>query len=122
LSQVLVIEDSPAIALLLRRRLEMAGHTVRVADAGESALNDLARGPTPEVVLADVILPGIDGIDTLNRIKASHPKLPVIMVTGQDLDPSSHRAAEAVFTKPIDFGRLLETIEALAAGDLDPDA
>ena len=114
MSRVLVIEDSPAIALLLRRRLEMAGHQVEVAAGGLQALEMLEKPELPQLVLADVMMPGIDGLETLGRIKAKHARLPVILVTGQHLEPAAGRKADAVIAKPIDFDELLRTIEVLA--------
>ena len=119
---LLVVEDSPAIALLLRRRLEMAGHEVTVAANGRDALAWLEQAGLPDLVLADVMMPEIDGIEALGRIKASHPGLPVILVTGQEVGAPSRELADAVFAKPIDFDRLLKAVERLASGDLDPDA
>lgn len=122
MSDLLVVEDSPAIALLLRRRLEMAGHEVTVASCGTDALAWLEQADLPDLVLADVMMPGIDGIETLRRIKSAHPGLPVILVTGQELDAPSRVEADAVIAKPIDFERLLRTVVRLVPGDLDPDA
>jgi two-component system OmpR family response regulator len=122
LSNLLVVEDSPAIALLLRRRLEMAGHEVTVAADGRAALIWLEQAGLSDLVLADVMMPRIDGVETLERIKAAHPELPVILVTGQEVDAATREQADAVFAKPIDFDRLLRTVEELVPGDLDPDA
>jgi CheY-like chemotaxis protein len=121
-SNLLVVEDSPTIALLLRRRLEMVGHEVRVAADGRAALARLEQACLLDLVLADVMMPGIDGIETLERIKAVRPELPVVLVTGQEVDAATRERADAIFPKPIDFDRLLRAVEQLAAGDLDPDA
>lgn len=114
MSRVLVIEDSPSIALLLKRRLEMAGHSVRVLGNGTDALAALASEGLPDIVLADVTMPGMDGISTLREIKARHVGLKVILVTAQSLEPPAHEEADAVIDKPIDFGRLLSVLERLA--------
>lgn len=112
MTRILVIEDSPAIALLLRRRLEMAGHQVEVAAGGRQGLRMLPEAGS-DIVLADVTMPGMDGIETLRRIKADHPGLPVVLVTGER--PAFHigREADAVIAKPIDFDRLLRTVDEL---------
>jgi len=109
----MVIEDSPAIALLLRRRLEMAAHEVRVAPNGIEAMA-MIGAEEPDLVLADVMMPGLDGLETLGRIRSAHQSLPVILVTGQSLDPAQRSRADAVISKPIDFEELLETIDRLA--------
>jgi two-component system response regulator GlrR len=115
LSQVLVIEDSPAIALLLRRRLEMAGHSVEVIANGLQALERLDPQALPDIVLVDFQMPGIDGIETMRRIRSDYPGLPVILVTAQNLAPEARREADAVVDKPIEFNELFGTISRLTA-------
>lgn len=114
MSRILVVEDSPAIALLLRRRLEMAGHEAEVVTNGNQALDRLDAAKVPDLILADVMMPGLDGIETLRRIRKSHPQLPVILVTGQQLEREQELQADAVFAKPIEFDQLLPAIERLA--------
>lgn len=114
MSRILVVEDSPAIALLLRRRLEMAGHKIDVVPNGNQALDRLDAVVIPDLVLADVMMPGLDGIETLRRIRERHPELPVILVTGQQLEWEQEQQADAVFAKPIEFDQLLPAIERLA--------
>ena len=115
MSQILVIEDSPAIALLLRRRLEMAGHSVAVMPNGNHALGRLDAELLPDLILADVMMPGLDGLETLEQIRSRHPGLPVVLVTGKQLEPAQREKADAVFAKPIEFEPLLETIEKLCS-------
>jgi len=109
----MVIEDSPAIALLLRRRLAMAGHSVEVSATGSSALERLSPARLPDAVLTDVMMPGMDGLETADMIKGFFPDLPVILVTGQYLGPNLPESVDAAISKPIDFDRLLEAIDQL---------
>lgn len=113
MTRVLVVEDSPAIAVLLRRRLEMADHEVENATSGTEALASLDRNGLPGIVLLDVVMPGMSGIETLGAIKAADPSLPVLLVTAQHLSHSDTKGADAVVSKPIDFDQLLELIEQL---------
>ena len=115
MSRILVIEDSSAIALLIKRRLEMAGHSVETLANGDLALKRLEDGELPELVVADVMMPGLDGLSTLRQIRDRHPGLPVILVTGQDLDEKQRQEADAVFAKPIEFDSLLATIRRLTS-------
>jgi len=110
---ILAIEDSPAIALLLRRRLELAGYSVEISPDGLDAIGQLEAGLQPDLVMADVMMPGIDGLETLKRVKALRPGIPVLLVTGQDLHPLEKETADAVFSKPIDFDALLGEIARL---------
>lgn len=118
MSRVLVGEDSASIRLLLRRRLEHAGHQVSEARNGAEVLEALAsrRGTEiPDVVLLDAMMPAADGAGVLRRIKADRPGIPVIVVTAlRQLDESDGwEAADAHVTKPIDFGELLDRVETL---------
>lgn len=107
----MVIEDSPAIALLLRRRLEMNGFEVEVCGSGAEGLSCLDRGPVPDVILADFSLPGLDGLEVARQVKARHPGLPVILVTASELSPDQYAEPDAVIEKPIEFESLFAAIE-----------
>lgn len=115
MSRILVIEDSPAIALLLRRRLEMAGHAVDLMPNGILGLGRLDAAMLPDLVLADVMMPGLDGLATLRQIRIRHPDVPVVLVTGQQLTPEQREEADAVFAKPIEFDALLAAIDRLTS-------
>lgn len=114
MSRILVIEDSPSIGLLLRRRLEMAGHVVEVELDGRAALGKLeSAAHLPDLVVSDLSMPGFDGIETIRKIKARNPDLPAILVTAHSLAPEDETGADEVIGKPIDFDRLLETVTRL---------
>lgn len=80
---VLLVDDSPESLGFLTSALEQAGVTVLVARSGEAALNIVAR-VTPDVVLMDAVMPGLDGFETCQRMKALAPltHVPVIFMTG----------------------------------------
>ena len=82
--RILVVDDSVANRDLLARHLKQAGHQVQCADSGEQALAFLASGQL-DLVLLDLIMPGMDGGEVLNRIKANSAwrPIPVIMISGQ---------------------------------------
>jgi two-component system cell cycle sensor histidine kinase/response regulator CckA len=81
--RVLLVDDEPAICLLARRALEGAGHEVRVAEDAEAALDAIAGGFVPDVVVSDVTMPGdMDGIGLVRALRAERPALPVILVSG----------------------------------------
>lgn len=113
MSEILVIEDSPTIALLLRRRLEMAGHSVKVAATSDEALAGFDETSPPDIVLADHSIPGASGLETLKRIKSRAPGIPGILVTAWSLTPEERTGADDLVTKPIDFNHLLATIARL---------
>ncbi len=80
---LLVVDDTPESLSFLNQTLERAGHTVLVANDGESAL-ELLDHITPDLILMDAMMPGIDGFETTRRIKADRrfAHLPVIFMTG----------------------------------------
>ncbi|GAB7079999.1 response regulator [Megalodesulfovibrio paquesii] len=101
---VLLVDDEEGIRKVLSLILRDAGYEVHLAVSGEDALNRLAE-VQPAIVLTDIKMPGMDGIELLSRIKAQDPDIEVIMLTGHgDLDlaiQSIKREATDFVTKPI---------------------
>ncbi|MGB0119571.1 MAG: response regulator [Solirubrobacterales bacterium] len=126
MGRILVVDDSPSIRLLLTRRLEMAGHSVIDAADGNmacQAMESTTDGDRAALILLDAMLPDTKGPALLNRLKALNPTIPVVVVSAvnslaNDLD---WQAADGHVTKPIDFDDLLNRVETLLSGDLDPD-
>jgi DNA-binding NtrC family response regulator len=81
-TKLLIVDDEEAFVAALERRLSLRETRVTVAYSGEEALKKLEETPDVEVVLLDVKMPGMDGIEALKRIKARHPLMEVIMLTG----------------------------------------
>lgn len=115
---VLVVEDEPALAMLLRYNLEHAGFRVDEAADGEEALARIAEAP-PDLVLLDWMLPSLSGIDVCRQIRrspATH-SLPVIMLTARSEDADTVRGldvgADDYITKPFSNEALLARIRAL---------
>ncbi|KHK03067.1 response regulator [Desulfovibrio sp. TomC] len=79
--RVLLVDDEESYVETLRKRLMRRGLEVGMAHSGEQALESLAANPV-DVVLLDVKMPGMDGMETLSRIKQAHPRTEVIMLTG----------------------------------------
>jgi DNA-binding response OmpR family regulator len=85
MSHILVVDDEPAIVTVVRERLEREGFTVQAVASGEEALAHLDTDPADLVVL-DVMLPGIDGFEVLRRLRGSGGQVPVIVLTARDED------------------------------------
>jgi len=79
--RVLVVDDAEGIRTYLANLLELSGYQVDSAEDGKRALALLDGGAAPDVVILDVMMPGIDGIETLRRIRARHGGIPVIMLS-----------------------------------------
>ncbi len=82
---ILVVDDEPAIVTVVRDRLEREGFAVRAAASGEEALAGVESDP-PDMVVLDVMLPGIDGFEVLRRLRSAGHRVPVIMLTARDED------------------------------------
>ncbi|HET7417818.1 MAG TPA: response regulator [Solirubrobacterales bacterium] len=121
MARVLVADDSETILLLMRTRLEMAGHTVATAADGQEVLDAVADGGAPDLLLLDAMMPRKSGIDALRELRGAGHEVPVLIVSAHqnpgDADAPTDLAIDGYITKPIDFDRLLETIEQLTASD-----
>src|SRR5690242_15638168 len=79
-AQVLIADDDPAIRLVLRHRLEAAGHRVEEAADGRGALEAL-RGGHFDVALIDIIMPGLSGLELLSAVRSEHLATAIIVIT-----------------------------------------
>jgi DNA-binding response OmpR family regulator len=113
---ILVIDDDPAVTSLLKRGLSYEGFAVETASTGEAGLA-LARGRQPDLVVLDIMMPGIDGLEVLRRLRAADERLPVLMLTAKDAPADQVRGLEAgaddYVVKPFTFEVLLARVRAL---------
>ncbi|MDL2290742.1 response regulator [Desulfovibrio sp. OttesenSCG-928-F20] len=119
---VLLVDDEAEFASTLAERLNLRGYSAFVDPDGEKALERLARPDTDcvDLVLLDVKLPGMDGIEVLRRIKALQAALPVILLTGQagarDGIEGMKLGAAGYLSKPVDLQELLDLFASLGVG------
>ena len=85
---IAIADDDLAFADYLRTYLEARGYQSRIYSHGEALLAAAHLGELPDVVLLDVMMPGMDGIETLRSLKAAHPELQVIMLSGRENAPT----------------------------------
>jgi two-component system KDP operon response regulator KdpE len=113
--RVLVVDDEPAIRRALRPPLAELGFEVSEVSRGEMAI-ELLRTETFDAVLLDVNMPGIGGIETLRRMRAMAPRLPVLMLTVRDSENEKVQAlemgADDYVTKPFGVRELVARIRA----------
>jgi DNA-binding response OmpR family regulator len=115
--RILLVEDGRKMAELIRRVLVSERHVVDVALDGATALG-LAEGPPYDAIVLDRMLPDIDGLEVLRRLRATGLDTPVLMLTA--LGTVDHRVggldagADDYLTKPFAFGELLARLRALA--------
>jgi CheY-like chemotaxis protein len=114
-SKVLLVDDEREFVQTLSERLMMRDMGSAVVYDGESAL-DLVRDDEPEVMILDLKMPGIDGIEVLRRVKQEHPLVEVIILTGhgseQDRQTCMDLGAFAYLHKPVDIDVLSRTLKA----------
>ena len=112
---ILVIEDDPQIADLLRRGLIYEGYSVKVAGDGPDGLA-AARDRPPDLVLLDLMLPGMDGLTVCQRLRAASD-VPILILTAKDSVPDRVRGLDAgaddYVVKPFAFDELLARLLAL---------
>ena len=114
--RVLVVEDDDALRELYKRDLTSAGYSVITVADGVDALHRLEEGVTPHVVLLDLELPRLSGLDVYREMKA-HPRtrnVPIIVVTGTDTRDLTPSDFAFVFRKPVVFDALAKAIDAAA--------
>jgi two-component system nitrogen regulation response regulator GlnG len=111
--RVWLIEDDASIRWVLERALRASGMTLRVFEAAEPALNAL-RSDVPDVLLTDVRMPGMSGLELLHEIRGLHPELPVIVMTAHSDLPSAVSAYEGgafeYLPKPFDIDQAVELV------------
>ncbi|MHB1862321.1 MAG: response regulator transcription factor [Gemmatimonadaceae bacterium] len=116
MQRILVIDDDAAVTSVLKRGLSYEGFTVDTAGSGPSGLA-LARNYVPDLVILDVMLPGLDGFDVLARLREADAHLPVLMLTARDAPLDQVRGLEAgaddYVVKPFTFEVLVAHVKAL---------
>src|ERR1700716_755793 len=120
LMRVLVVEDKVKLAALLRRALRGEGLAADVAVRGEDALW-MAGATRYDAIVLDVMLPGIDGIETCRRLRADDVWTPVLMLTARgelhDRIAGLDGGADDYMTKPFELAELMARLRALARRD-----
>jgi len=122
---ILIVDDEPDVAEMFRQRFRREArqgtYVLHFAVSAEEALDKLADGVRPEliVILSDINMPGMDGLELLAEIKQRFPDLPVMMVTAYGDDERRRRARELgafeFLPKPVDFDQLKAQLRQLPA-------
>jgi two-component system OmpR family response regulator len=115
--RILVVEDEPRLATLLRRGLTEEGHAVDLGGCGEDALAWLDAGDYDAIIL-DVMLPGIDGLKVCRRIRRARVQTPILLLTARDAVADRvaglDAGADDYLVKPFAFAELAARLRALA--------
>lgn len=120
MGRVLVVDDEPDVLLLCRLNLQQRGHELLEAADGSTAL-EIARDLHPDVIVLDLMLPGISGYDVLEALQrdAETTNIPVLVLTAKSLRADRERShglgASAFLTKPFLPNELCEMVDSLVA-------
>jgi two-component system alkaline phosphatase synthesis response regulator PhoP len=127
MGRVLVVDDEPDVLLLCRLNLQQRGHEVMEAPDGAGALR-AAREQRPDVIVLDLMLPGMDGYEVLEALHGDPgtARIPVVVLTAKSLRADRERSrdlgAAAFLTKPFLPGELCDLVASLQAGTDPGDA
>jgi len=116
MAKILIVEDDRAIILGLRENLAFEGHTVTEATRGDEALARLAAAK-PDLLILDIMLPGISGFEVCRRVRKEDRRLPILMLTARsdevDKVMGLDLGADDYLTKPFSLSELLARVRAL---------
>jgi CheY-like chemotaxis protein len=119
LTTVLVADDNDVAQRLCKRVLEKAGYNVLIAVDGLQAV-DMAISQRPAMILMDVAMPGIDGIEAMKRIKAEIPNQPIVIASAHAMASDRERflaaGADDILSKPFRLADLVSIVGKLTAG------
>ena len=114
--RILIVDDEPAVASLLADAIQDQGHEATIVHRGREALARLGEQPYDAVFL-DVLMPEMSGIEVLRRIRATHPTLPVIVITGhaqqEELEEARRLGVSEVIEKPFILNNLSDALGTL---------
>lgn len=117
--RILVVEDDPSVAQVLADVLRFEGHDVLVALDGVEALNVLET-TTVDGVFLDLVMPGLDGLTVLSRVRIRYPTLPVVILSAHAETEETRRARELgavdIITKPTALRELSEALARFTSG------
>ncbi|HEX5398184.1 MAG TPA: sigma-54 dependent transcriptional regulator, partial [Verrucomicrobiae bacterium] len=113
-AKILLVEDDPAIVMTLRRVLAGEGCEVVVENRGDTGLNR-AKETTFDVVITDLKLPGLDGLELVRRLHDTRPRLPILMMTAHSTTETAIEAIQSgaydYLVKPFEIPELLDLVE-----------
>jgi DNA-binding response OmpR family regulator len=114
--KILIIDDDVAVRYTLARILRGAGHDVTIANDGEHGMESLYSDP-PELVITDLIMPRLDGIETIRQIRRWQPEVKIIAISGgtrtmnvDGLATALETGADQIIIKPFDPADLLDRV------------
>ncbi|MEI6392844.1 MAG: response regulator [Verrucomicrobiota bacterium] len=119
--RILLTDDDEPLRSVLRRSLERSGYEVREAGTGDAALRLLANAPA-DLIITDIVMPGMEGIEFILSLRKTHPGLPVIAMSGggrieanRYLEMARVCGVAKILPKPFDLEQLIAMVQELIA-------
>jgi CheY-like chemotaxis protein len=109
---ILVVDDEEAVGYVFERYLAIKGYRVSLAYSGAQALETFRRD-TPDLVITDFKMPGMNGDELLRRLRAIAPGLPAIMISANPIDVGAGVDGVRFFPKPVSLETLVEHVETI---------
>jgi CheY-like chemotaxis protein len=117
MTAILLIEDDPLLGAMIREMLESKAFEVTWVRSGVPVRRMIAQEPRPDLILTDIIMPDMDGLETIQYLRETRPEIPLIAMSGEVnagyLRLASRMGAMAVLQKPFNQEVLFETIGRL---------
>jgi two-component system, cell cycle response regulator DivK len=123
---ILLIEDNPLNLMLFEHVLLREGYAVQVAEDAHKALNLLQTIPTPDVIITDLALPGMDGFSLILEIKKNSMwrPIPILVLTAfamtEDRDRVALSGCDGYMTKPVEIEKFLAWVQSFMGGENEP--
>lgn len=117
MARILIVDDDVSMLSFLSIALKKSGHDVIAKENGQEALDILTEDHNFDLILSDVIMPGMDGIELSQKVAKILPKLKIMFITGfsavalGDKDP--HQTGKAVMSKPLHLGELVASVNEI---------
>ena len=119
MAHILIIDDDPAILGLFGQFMESCGYSVALAADGQEGMR-LMKQQTPDLIITDIMMPEMDGLEIIREIANSHPLLPVIAISGgmrnipvNFLIHAKKFGARSILEKPVTLADLLQAVQEL---------
>ena len=124
MAKVLVIDDDVAMRDVMFDLLSLDGYEVILADEGNLGLKRF-RAESPDIVITDILMPKMDGLEVLEILKAESPETPIIVSSGTSdlniIEEAVHQHANRILKKPFEVDQLLDSVAEMLGEDIQRD-